>query len=283
MLHDGIVAFGRAYYACRVPATGSSFQPDTIVFRERNAGLNLGCGGMALLWALPIAGFAWLSRNSNLNLQVYSVFGILFVITVLGWIGGAGRLRLEVGRDAITTRSGWRRGSATLTCDKGDTLRIIPDGMLYGKRPSGNSLIALGTGAIINLYRLDPDEVQRACEAQGWSFDGDAGLAVKDVRCYLNSGKVRQAARVTDVLGPFPGAAADGKPGLALEAAVFEAYGDSLNHTSADFGWGGARRAYERALDEQKAFAAAADSSTERAARDTETLRLEEKRRTAGP
>jgi hypothetical protein len=48
-----------------VRAPGSSALPDIVVFRERNAGAYLGCGGLALLWALLMAGFAWLSASAQ--------------------------------------------------------------------------------------------------------------------------------------------------------------------------------------------------------------------------
>lgn len=263
---------------------GSGVRPDTIVFREHKAGIRLGCGGLALFWALLIVGFASLSANENLNMQVYAFAGVLLVITVLGWLGAANGFRLEVSTDAIATRSRWRPGPATLTRDKRDTLRIVPDGMLPGKRPSGTSLIVLGTGGFARLRRLDPDEVKRACEARGWRFDGDTGLAVTDVRSYLSRGEVEQAMRVTELFGPFPGAVADGSSYLALSAAVFEAYGDSLDGTSGDLGWGGARDSYRQAVDAQKIFAVAADARAEREARDAEALRLEEKRQNSrGP
>ncbi|HEY1702366.1 MAG TPA: hypothetical protein VGG75_21885 [Trebonia sp.] len=94
--------------------------------------------------------------------------------------------------------------------------------------------------------------------------------------------KSPQALRVTELFGPFTGAVADGSPYLALEAAVLEAYGDSLNGTSGDVGWGGARDSYRQAVAAQKIFAATADTQAEREARDAEALRLEEKRRNSG-
>ena len=86
----------------------------------------------------------------------------------------------------------------------------------------------LGRGGFILLRGFRLDQVRRACEAQGWRFDGDPSLAVGTCRAWLHRGQSVEAAQLLELFGPFPAAAADGEPRTALEAAVFEDIGDKL-------------------------------------------------------
>ncbi len=110
---------------------------------------------------------------------------------------------------------------------EGDTLRLLPKFTFYA-RARKPKLIFLGRGGFIPLNGYSPARVQRACEAQGWRFDGHPALAVKDVQDWLHSGLSLDAVQLLMTFGPFPGAAADNEPHTSLEAAVFEDLGDKF-------------------------------------------------------
>ena len=76
-------------------------------------------------------------------------------------------------------------------------------------------------------------------------------------------GQVGGGRAAHELFGPFPGAPADGEAHIALEAAVFEDFGDKISRTSRS----NARDAHRRAADAQRAFAGLALSQSEAAAR----------------
>jgi hypothetical protein len=195
------------------------------------------------------------------------------VLSVGGWFGvNSGRRQLEVGRDSIVTRPGANGKPFTLTRDEGDTLRILPQFRMYGavKAPR---LLFLGTGGFIALGGFSLDEVRRACEEQGWRFDGDPSLAVGDVQRWFQQGRSVEAAQLIELFGPFPGTPADGEARTALDAAVFEDFGDKTSRTAPS----NARDAYRRAASAQRSFAGLAPSESEASARLAEADRIDRK------
>jgi hypothetical protein len=131
----------------------------------------------------------------------------------------------------------------------------------------------LGHGGFIVLRGFGLDRVRRACEAQGWRFDGDPSLAVRDVQAWLHRGQSVEAVQLLQLFGPFPGAAADGEPRTGLEAAVYEDVGDKLARSAR----ARARDAYQRAAAAQRAFASLAPSPGEGADRMAEAYRIDGK------
>jgi len=136
------------------------------------------------------------------------VFGILTALSVGGWFGvNRGRRRLEVRSDAIVGRRLGVKGKPfTLTRAEGDTLRILPRFKMLGA-VTAPRLMFLGRGGFIELPGFSLDAVRGACEAQGWRFDGDPSLAVRDVQDWLHWGRSVEAAQLIELFGPFPAAA----------------------------------------------------------------------------
>ena len=209
-------------------------------------------------------------------------FGLLLLATVGGWyLAYRSRRLLEVGRDAIVSR---RRSAqpprpgrgdpqpVTFTRAEGDTLRILPQFRLYGTTRQPR-LVFLGRGGFIPLGAFSASAVSRACQAQGWRFDGDPGLAVRDVQDWLNHGYSIEAVQLLQLFGPFPAAPAAGQPSTGLDAAVYEDVGDKLARSNR----ARARDAYGRAAAAQRAFAACAASPDEAQARLAEAARIEGK------
>ncbi len=145
--------------------------------------------------------------------------------------------------------------------------------MLGAARPP--RLIFLGRGGFIVLRGFPLDEVRRACEAQGWRFDGDTSLAVRDVQSWLHQGRSVEAAQLVELFGPFPATAADGEQHTGLVAAVFEDFGDKISRTARS----NAAEAYRRAASAQRAFAGYAPSPGEGEARMAEADRIDGKAR----
>ncbi len=152
---------------------------------------------------------------------------------------------------------------------EGDTLRLLPK-FTFCARARKPKLFFLGRGGFIPLNGYSPARVQRACEAQGWRFDGNPALAARDVQDWLHSGLSLDAVQLLMTFGPFPGAAADNEPYTSLEAAVFEDLGDKL----AGSGRSNARDAYRRAARAQRAFAGYAATPDEAAARAAAAVRI---------
>jgi hypothetical protein len=155
---------------------------------------------------------------------------------------------------------------------EGDTLRLLPKFTFYG-RARKPKLIFLGRGGFIPLNGYSPARVQRACQAQGWRFDGNPALAARDVQDWLHSGLSLDAVQLLMTFGPFPGAAADNEPHTSLEAAVFEDLGDKFTGSGRSY----ARDAYRRAAGLQRVFAGYAATPDEAAARVAEAVRIEGK------
>ena len=233
-----------------------------VIVRARYTGTVI-FGLLTALWILALAASESAQPTASGRIEAGVLFGIFLVLSVGGWFGvNSGRRQLEVGRDAIVTRPGPNGKPFTLPRDEGDTLRILPMFKMHGAVRAPR-LLFLGTGGFIALGRFSLDEVRRACEAQGWRFDGDPSLAVGDVQRWLHQGKSVEAAQLIELFGPFPGTPADGEAHIALEAAVFEDFGDKISRTSRS----NARDAYRRAADAQRAFAGLALSQSEAAAR----------------
>jgi hypothetical protein len=248
---------------------------EAVILRARSTWTTVAFGFLTVLWILALVVSEGAQTSSGGSLTAAVFFGLFIAGTVAGWVFvDRGRRQLEVGRDAIVTRPGRQGKPFTLTRDDGDTLRILPKFRAYGSVRAPR-LLFLGTGGFIALGGFSLDQVSRACQAQGWRFDGDPALAIRDVRGWLHKGRTVEAAQLIEVFGPFPGAAADDEPHLGLEAAVFEDLGDKLGRGARD----SARTAYRRAAEAQRAFAAHTPVPEEAAARLAEAERIEGKAR----
>jgi hypothetical protein len=233
-------------------------------------------GSLTALWVLALAGSESAQPTTSGRVEAAVVFGILIILSVGGWYGlNSSSRRLEVRPDAIVSRRQGANGKPfTLNRADGDTLRILPRFKLLGT-VSAPRLMFLGRGGFIELPGFSLDAVRRACESQGWRFDGDPALAVRDVQDWLHWGRSAEAAQLVELFGPFPAAAADGEEHTGLVAAVFEDIGDKL--------YRGARAnavaAYGRAASAQRAFAGYAPSAAESAARMAAADRIDGKAR----
>jgi hypothetical protein len=256
------------------------------VIRGRNtAGVAI-FGALTLLFALALALSEGSQQTTGGRIAAAVFFGALLAGGLAGVLAALVRTsRLEIGRDAIVSRPVAsrrppRRPSAstpqsralTFTRHEGDTLRLLPK-FSYYSRSRKPKLIFLGRGGFIPLSGYSPARVRRACEGQGWRFDGNPALAVRDVQDWLHSGFSLDAVQLLLTFGPFPGVAADGEPRTSLEAAVFEDLGDKFIRSSRD----NARDAFRRAAGLQRAFAAAAATPDEAAGRVAEAVRIEGK------
>jgi hypothetical protein len=231
---------------------------------------------LTVLWVLALAVSEGAQPTTSGRVAAGVVFGILIVLTVGGWFGLNGsRRRLEVSRDAIVSRRLGKRGKPfTLPRAEGDTLRVLPRFNVLGAACVPR-LMFLGRGGFVELPGFSLNAVRRACEAQGWRFDGDPALAVRDVQHWLNLGRSVEAVQLIGLFGPFPAAAADGEARTGLEAAVFEDLGDKLARRARSR----AREAYRRAASAQRAFAGYAASPGEAAGRMAEAERIDGKAR----
>jgi hypothetical protein len=98
--------------------------------------------------------------------------------------------------------------------------------------------------------------------------------AERTVRELRAAGRLAEAARLTEYLGPY-GVAEDLTATASLGAAVLEAYGDQLATTDPE----AADAAYRRAAQDQRSFAGGATSGGEGMARMMEADRIDAKRR----
>ncbi len=254
---------------------GAGRLPETVVVRARPWGTAVVFGSVSALWALALAAAESAQPTASGRVAAGAFFGTLLAASLGGWFAvNRRRRRLEVGREAIVIRPGAQGKPFTLTRGGGDTLRILPRFTMLGEiRPA--RLFLLGRGGFIVLRNFPLDEVRRACEAQGWRFDGDPALAVRDVQHWLSLGRSVEAARLIELFGPFPAAAADGDAHTGLEAAVFEDLGDKLARRAR----ARARDAYRRAASAQRAFAGHAPSPEEAAQRMAGADRIDGKAR----
>lgn len=250
-------------------------QGGLVIVRTRRTATVIFFGLLTLLWVLALAVSETAQQTASGRIAAAVFFGLFIAGTVATWrvIDRGGR-RLEVGRDAITTRQGVKGKPFTLSRPAGGTLRILPRFTLLGVS-RGARLMFLGTGGFLPLRGLPLDKVRDACEAQGWRFDGDTALAVKDVQGWLHEGLSAEAGRLIEVFGPFPSAAADDEAHTSLEAAVFEDLGDKLSRTSR----ANARAAYRRAAAAQRVFAGCAGAADEHAGRLAQADRIDGKAR----
>jgi hypothetical protein len=230
-------------------------------------------GLLTLFWVLCLVVSVSAQPTASGRIAAGVVFGLFIVLSVGGLYGVRRSWRqLEVGRDAIVSRPGGKGQSFTLTGGQGYTLRVLPQFKLYAKIRHPR-LLLLGLGGFLLLRGFQPGKVRRVCEAQGWRFDGDPALAVKDVQSWLNRGQSVEAVQLLELFGPFPDAPSAGEPQTALAAAVYEDVGDNLIGSSRS----NARDAYRRAAAAQRAFAACARSQDESAARLAEASRIDAK------
>jgi hypothetical protein len=247
--------------------------PGAVIVRTRSTGSFALYGALTLLWVLCLVVSEAAQSTAAGRIEAGVLFGVLVLVGVAACVRVyLIRRQLEVGRDAIATRRGAKGTAFTLTGDPGDTLRILPRFTLYGRVRSPR-LMFLGRGGFILLSGFRPDQVRRVCEAQGWRFDGDPSLAVRDVQSWLHRGQSVEAVQLLELFGPFPDAAADGEPHTGLEAAVYEDIGDKLIRSAR----ASAADAYRRAAAGQRAFAGFARSPDEGAARMAEASRIEGK------
>jgi len=252
---------------------GAGRPPGAVAIRGRRHAGALVFAFLIALWVLALAVSEGSQSTTAGRIESGVMFGLFIVLSAGGWWSVSQRRpRLEVGRDAIVSRTGKKGAPFTLSRDPGDTLRILPQFRLYGRVRSPR-LIFLGRGGFILLRGFRLDQVQRVCEAQGWRFDGNPALAARDVQHWLHRGQSIEAVQLLQLFGPFPEAVADGEPNTALEAAVFEDIGDKLLRGSR----ANARAAYRQAAAAQRAFAAAARTPAAGEARTAEAYRIDSK------
>lgn len=270
----------------RPPGAGAEPPAGATVIRGRNTGAATIFGCLALLFILVLAVSEGSKETTGGRVAAAVFFGVFALGSLAGLIAGLVRTsRMEIGRDVIVSRPlasrrAPRRPSGSppqarvfeFPRHEGDTLRLLPKFTFYAQARKPK-LIFLGRGGFIPLSGYSPARVQRACEAQGWRFDGNPALAVKDVQDWLHSGLSLDAVQLLMTFGPFPGAAADNEPHTSLEAAVFEDLGDKFTRS----GRSNARDAYRRAAGLQRAFAGLAATPDEAAARVAEAVRIEGK------
>jgi hypothetical protein len=272
-------------YADRVSARGPGQVPESVIVW---AGVNRIAAGifgfLILLWGGLLLGIEIHGPPTvGDRIAAAVIFGFLLLLSVGGWmLNRRHRGHLEIRHIDIVSRPLVRDRSRRLRPQRvdradGDSLRILPRYKLYGRvRPP--RLVFLGRGEFIVLQQplegaFSLEEVQRACEAHGWPFDGDSSRAVRDVQAWLHHGQTVEAAQLLELFGPFPATATEGEPHIALTAAVFEDVGDKLMHRNR----GNARDAYRRAAIAQRAFAGYARSPDQAAARLAEASRIEGK------
>jgi hypothetical protein len=229
-------------------------------------------GFLTVLWVLALATSVSAQPTASGKITAGVVFGVFLAVTVAGWIAVARRRGLlDVGPEAIVHRKG-TAAPVALHRAHGDSLLVVP-------RLSGGPVIRparlalLGSGGVLSLAGFSPDEVRRTCEAQGWRFDGDTRLTVRDAQSWLHRGESAEAAQLIELFGPFADVAADDDPRIALAAAVLEDYGDKLIRRNRS----AARGAYRRAASAQRAFATYAASPDQGAARMAEADRIDGK------
>lgn len=254
-----------------------SVQSGAVILRARSVWTAVVFGFLIVLWVLALLVSEGAQPSTSGRITAGLFFGLFIAGTIAAWMYyDRGRRQLEVGHDAIVTRPGRKGKPFTLTRDAGDTLRILLKFQLYGAaRPP--RLLFLGTGGFIALGGFSLGRVRSACEAQGWRFDGDPALAIRDVRGWLHQGRSVEAAQLIEEFGPFPAAPAGDEPHIGLEAAVFEAVGDRTARTAS--ARANARAAYQRAAEAQRAFAGQAATPDETAARLAEADRIDGKSR----
>ena len=251
---------------------GAGRPPGAVIVRARRRGTVIfGC--LTALWLLALAAAENAQPTTSGRVEAGVIFGLLAALSAGGWFAvNISRRQLEVGREEIAIRPGTKGRPFTLTGAEGDTLRILPRFRMLGAVQPPR-LMFLGRGGFIGLRGFPLDQVRRACEAQGWRFDGDPSLAVADVQTWLHQGRSVEAAQLVELFGPFPAAVADGEEHTSLVAAVFEDFGDKIFRTAR----ANAREAYRRAASAQRAFAGYAPSPPENAARLAEAARIDGK------
>jgi hypothetical protein len=255
-----------------MPDSGTGRPPGPVLLRGRSGAVII-FGFLAALFSVALVASEGGQSSAGGRISAGVFFGIFLAGSVAALVTAwRSRAQIEVGRDAIVSRGVGRGTPVTLTAAPGDTLRILPQFKLYA-RVYPARLIFLGRGGYITLTGFSPDRVRQTCQEQGWRFDGDPALAVRDVQSWLHRGRSAEAVQLLQLFGPFPDAAADGEPHTALAAAVFEDAGDKLARGAR----ASARDAYQRAADAQRAFVGVAQTRDEQAARLAEAARIDGK------
>jgi hypothetical protein len=255
-----------------VQEQGAGRPSGTVLIRARHSGTVV-CVVLTIVWAVALAASLSAQPTASGKIGAGAFFGVFIVATVGLWLAvNRRRSELEVSHDTVALRKG--TASYPLHRAFSDSLRILPPLRARGVvRPA--RLTSPGSGGILSLAGFPPDKVRSACEAHGWRFDGATDLAVSDVQRWLEHGRSAEAAQLIDLFGPFTAVAADSDADTALEAAVFEDYGDKIIRTARS----AARDAYRRAARAQRAFAGYAPSPGEGAARLGQADRIDGKAR----
>ncbi len=249
--------------------------PGAVVVRASGTGSVILFGILLIIFAGGLVGAEAAQPAASGKIGAGIFFGIFIALILVAWyFVNRSRHQLEVGRDVIVSRHGARGKTVTLAAGPGDTLRILPSFKAYN-RTLPSKLLLWGRGGYVLLRGCSADRVDRVCRAQGWRFDGDPALAVRDVQHWLHSGLSIEAVQLLRTFGPFPAVAADNEPSTALEAAVYEDIGDKLIRAST----ARAREAYQSAVQAQRVFAGHARTPGEAADRLAGADRIEAKLR----
>ena len=252
---------------------GTGRLPGAVVFRANIRGMAIPLAAIALLWLVCLAVSVAAEHSAIGKAEAGVLFGFFLIVTVAALIVQFSRRNeLEVSHDTIVHRT--KKASHTFYRTAGETLRILPrfsdqHGLVRPPR-----LTILGTGGILPLEGFSGAEVKNACHAHGWRFDDDdPGRAAADVQRWLHAGRSPEATQLIQLFGPFPSVPVDDDPGVSLDAAVYEDYGDKLMRRAPN----AARHLYQRAATAQRAFAGHAPSLRDRSARLAQAERIEGK------
>jgi hypothetical protein len=265
----------------RPPGADANPAPGAVVIRSGNVGVLSLFGALSAFFVLVLAVSEGNQETTGGRIAAAVLFGLLLAGSLAGVLAGLRRKRsIEIGRDAIVSRpvptrpSPRRPPTVPVTFTRGDGgLRVLPTFRFYRQTRPPKLLFLGSRGGFITLNGYSVNRVRRACEAQGWRFDGNPALAVTDVQDWLHSGLSLDAVQLLMTFGPFPGVAADHEPHTSLEAAVFEDLGDKYLRSTRGY----ARDAFRRAATLQRSFAGYAPTPDEAAARVTEAVRIERK------
>lgn len=252
---------------------GTSRPPGAVVIRARIRGTAIPLVVIAILWLVCLAVSLTAEHSASGKAEAGALFGIFLVLTVAALAGQfRSRTELEVSHDAIVHRA--KKASHTFHRSAGESLRVLPrfaDNHGLARAPR---LTILGSGGILPLGGFSVPEIRSTCEALGWRFDDDdPGRAAVDVQRWLHAGRSAEATQLIQLFGPFTSVPLDDDPGVSLDAAVYEDYGDKLMRRAPAY----ARDLYRRAASAQRAFAGHAPSLRDRAARLDQAERIEGK------
>jgi hypothetical protein len=250
---------------------------DVVISARRQQTVFWGVCAAVLVLGLVVA---WNSQPTMTGKVQSAVFFPCFIglCVFLWWYRNRLRSRIQVTPDEIRYWYQGRQLQFTLYRRSGGGLCVIPAlgprWVAQGPRgiTRGPRLTVVGSGDYLGVGPFRLGALRRACESQGWRFDGDGRLLAADARAWWQQGKLAEAAQLAEVFGPFDDDS-DGTATVSLSAAILEAYGDSLAASSG----AAARAAYQRAAAAQRAYAAFATSGSEGSARMSEAGRLDAK------